>query len=69
MARRLIREKKRITWRQYVSRLSSQIPMSKVWQMIKKIQGKGNSLQVQHLKDADDELLTSREDIANRSVC
>ena len=63
--RRLIRQKKRSTWRQYVSKLNTRTPVSKVWKMVKRIQGKDISSHIQHLKN-NDELLSSHDDIANK---
>ena len=40
-ARRTIRESKRKSWKQYVSRLNSRTSIKKVWDMVRKIQGKG----------------------------
>ena len=63
-ARRIIRQKKRFTWRTFVSHLNSHTPSSKVWKMLKKIQGKSTS-NIQHLEDGDEEF-TTHDQIANR---
>jgi hypothetical protein len=49
-ARRTIKINKRDCWRSYVSRLNSQTPMKKIWQMIRRISGKPTSMGMSHLK-------------------
>ena len=61
---RTIRESKRKSWKQYVSRLNSRTSIKKVWDMVRKIQGKGKSTSVNHLKKNNDNI-TSKKDIAN----
>ena len=63
-ARRTIRESKRKSWKKYVSRLNSRTSIKKVWDMVRKIQGKGKSAAVNHLKKNNDNI-TSKKDIAN----
>ena len=63
-ASRTIRESKRKSWKQYVSRLNSRTSIKKVWDMVRKIQGKGKSTSVNHLKKNNDNI-TSKKDIAN----
>ena len=63
-SRRTIRESKRKSWKQYVSRLNSRTSIKKVWDMVRKIQGKGKSTLVNHLKKNNDNI-TSKKDIAN----
>ena len=63
-ARRTIKQSKRKSWRQYVSRLNSRSSVKKTWDMIRKIQGKSASSGVGHLKTQDGDA-TSKEDIAN----
>ena len=53
-ARRTIRESKRKSWKQYVSRLNSRTSIKKVWDMVRKIQVKGKSASVNHLKKNND---------------
>ena len=43
-ARRTIRESKRKSWKQYVSRLNSRTSIKKVWDMVRKIQGTSRKL-------------------------
>ena len=63
-ARRTIRETKRKPRKQYVSRLNSSTSIKKVWDMVRKIYGKGKSASVNHLKKNND-TITSKKDIAN----
>ena len=63
-ARHTSRESKRKSWKQYVSRLNSRTSIKKVWDMVRKIQGKGKSASVNHLKKHNDNI-TSKKDIAN----
>ena len=63
-ARRTIKQSKRASWRQYVSRLNSRSSVKKTWDMIRKINGKNSSLNVGHLNVGDD-AVTSKEDIAD----
>jgi len=62
--RRIIRQKKRNTWRNYISKLNNRTPSSKVWKMIKKIQG-GEYQNVHHLV-IDDQEFTTTEEIASK---
>ena len=50
--------------KQYVSRLNSRTSIKKVWDMVWKIQSKGKSASVNHLKQHNDNI-TSKKDIAN----
>ena len=63
-ARRTIKQSKRVSWRQYVSRLNSRSSVKKTWDMIRKINGKNSSLNVGHLNVGDD-VLASKADIAD----
>ena len=63
-ARRTIRDSKRKSWKQYVSKLNSQTSIKKVWDMVRKIQDKGKSASVNHLKKNNTHV-TSKKDIAN----
>ena len=62
-ARRTIKQSKRASWRQYVSRLNSRSSVKKTWDMIRKINGKNSSLHIGHLNVGDD--VTSKADIAH----
>ena len=63
-ARRTIKQSKRASWRQYVSRLNSRSSVKKTWDMIRKISGKNSSLNVGHLNVGDD-VVTCKTDIAD----
>ena len=63
-ARQTIKQSKRASWRQYVSRLNSRSSVKKTWDMIRKISGKNSSLNVGHLNVGDD-VVTSKPDIAD----
>ena len=65
-ARRIFRKKKRESWRNYVSSINSKTPSNKVWNMIRKINGKNVPNHLHHLKDPNGNLITNKEDIANR---
>jgi len=49
-ARRTIRICKRNSWKSYVSRLNSQTPMNKIWNMVRRISGKPTPMTTSHLK-------------------
>ena len=63
-ARRTIKESKKISWKQYVSKLNSRISIKKVWDMVRKIQGKGKSSSLGHL-NVRNKKVTSKKDISN----
>ena len=63
-ARRTIKQSKRVSWRQYVSRLNSRSSVKKTLDMIRKINGKKSSLNVGDLNVGDD-VLASKADIAD----
>ena len=49
IARRTIRETKRESWRQFVSKLSSNTSLSKIWALVRKMKGKGSASNQSHL--------------------
>ena len=61
-ARRTIKESKKNSWKQYVSKLNSRTSIKKVWDMVRKIQGKGKSSSLGHL-NVNNEKVTSKKDI------
>ena len=63
-ARRTIKQSKRTSRQQYVSRLNSRSSVKKTWEMIRKINGKNSTLNVGHL-NVDDDVVTSKADIAD----
>ena len=65
-ARKIIKENKRKSWHEYVSKLNVKTPAKKVWKMIRKISGKHSNTIIHHLEDNDGTKITERVDIANR---
>ena len=70
-AKRTIQEAKRVSWREYVSRLNRFTPMTQVWSQIKRISGQFSStpLPVLHVDGHD---ILSPSDVANeigRALC
>ena len=65
-SRKLFRQKKKESWRNYVSSINSRTHPTKVWNMIRKISGKNIPSRLHHLKDDNGHLITSKEDIGNR---
>ena len=63
MACRVIKEKRRQCWRQFVSSINNRTPLSKVWRLIRRLKGKGGGGNVQHLK-LSDTVLTTTDEIA-----
>ena len=61
-ARRTMRESKRKSWKQYVSGLNSRTSIKNVWDMVRKMQGKGKSPSANHLKKNNTNV-TSKKDI------
>jgi len=51
--RRLIKSKKKISWKNYVSGLTSKTPIKKTWDMVRKITGKPCEPQMHHLQNND----------------
>ena len=63
-ARCTIKESKKKSWKQYVSKLNSRTSIKKVWDMVRMIQGKGKSSSLGHL-NINNEKVTSKKDISN----
>jgi ribonuclease HI len=63
-ARRIVKESKRNSWKQYVSKLNSRTPAKKVWDMIRKISGKQLNTS-KHLNNPDGSKCTEKHDIVN----
>ena len=59
-ARRTIKESKTKSWKQYVSKLNSRTSIKKVWDMVRKIQGKGKSSSLGHL-NVNNKKVTSKK--------
>ena len=66
-ARRTIKQSKRESWKNFVSKLNSHTPMNKVWNTIKKIKGKGSNTHFKHLKVNDNIITDSAEITKNIS--
>ena len=65
-ARRDIRYSKKISWRNYVSKMNSQTSVKSVLNRIRKIKGKDTNITVHHLSVNDRDVMSHR-DIANNS--
>ena len=65
-AHKVIKEGKRKSWHDYVSKLNVKTPAKKVWEMIRKISGKQSNTIIHHLENNDGTKITERVDIANR---
>ena len=65
-ARKIFRSKKRESWRQYVSSIDSRTRPTKVWNMIRKITGKNVPSCLHHLKDTNGNIITTKDDIAEK---
>ena len=65
-ARKIIKENKRKSWHEYVSKLNVNTPAKKVWEMIRKISGKQSNTTIHHLENNDGAKITQRVNLANR---
>ena len=65
-ARKVIKESKKKSWHEYVSKLNVKNQVKKVWEMIRKISGKQSNTTIHHLENNDGTKITERVDIANR---
>ena len=63
--KKLFKQKKRDSWKSYVSSVNVNTPTKKVWDMIRKITGKNVASPMHHLKDDNGTLITDRVEIAN----
>ena len=63
---KVIKENKRKSWHEYVSKLNKKTPAKKVWKMIRKISGKQGNTTIHHLENNDGTKITERVDIASR---
>jgi hypothetical protein len=62
-ARRIIKRAKRDSWRTYISRLNSNTPVKRVWDMVKRICGKSQPSAIHHLM-IDNNRMEHPQDIA-----
>jgi ribonuclease HI len=63
-ARRTMKQSKKTSWKQYVSKLNSRSSIKKTWDMIRKINGNGRASSVNHIKTSSGNI-TSAKDISN----
>ena len=63
-ARRSIKQAKRSFWKDFISKINARTPMTTIWNMIKKINGKNQSMKYSHIK-VEDKSYESKEEIAN----
>ena len=63
--KKLFKQKKRDSWKHYVSSVNVNTPSKKVWNMIRKITGKNIASPMHHIKDENGTLITDRVQIAN----
>ena len=63
-ARRIMKESKRTTWRNYVSKININTKTKKVWNMMRKIEGKCSSTPIPHIS-MDNKISTNQKDISN----
>ena len=66
--KKLFEQKKRDSWKSYVSSVNVNTPSKKVWDMIRKITGKNVASPMHHLKNDNGTLITDRLEIANTLV-
>ena len=64
-ARRLFNQKKRQSWTEYVSKLSTDTPIKHVWDRVRKISGKNVCAPEQYLNGKNGTAITNPKDIAN----
>ena len=63
--KKLFKQKKPDSWKNYVSSVNVNTPSKKVWDMIRKITGKNVVSPMHHLKDENGTLITNKVQIAN----
>ena len=63
--KKLFKQKKRDSWKKYVSSVNVNTPSKKVWDMIRKITEKNVASPMHHLKDDNGTLITDRVQMAN----
>ena len=63
--KKFFKQKKRDSWKNYVSSVNVNTSSKKVWDMIRKITGKNVASPMHHLKDDNGTLITDRVEIAN----
>ena len=70
-ARKIIKENKRKSCHEYVSKLNVKTPTKKVWEMIRKISGKQSNTTIHHLENNDASKITETVDtlILHTVIC
>ena len=63
--KKLFKQKKRDSWKKYVSSVNVNTPSKQVWDMIRNITGKNGESPMHHLKDDNGTLITDSVEIAN----
>ena len=63
--KKLFKQNKRDSWKNYVSSINVNTPSKKAWDMIRKITGKNEASPMHHFKDDNGTLITDRVEIAN----
>ena len=63
---KVLQEAKRNSWLEYISKLNTTTPAKRVWEMVRKLNGKQSSTSVSHLINPDGTKISERTDIANR---
>ena len=64
-ARRTIRQAKRDSWREYVSKLNNRTPIGQTWNIVRKISGKYKTTPLKYLNAKNNSQATTPFDIAN----
>ena len=64
-ARRTVREQKRKSFRDFVSSIGNQTPLSKVWKSIRNLKGSGTDRSAHHLNRPDGSVAETKQDIAD----
>lgn len=64
ISRRIIKEKKQASWKEYVSTLRSDTPPNQVWDKIRKLKGINKCFQIAALEGEDGTITTTKQDIS-----
>jgi exonuclease III/ribonuclease HI len=64
-ARRIVKQKKRTSWRKYISQINCRTSSKKIWDMIKKITGRRVTRAANQLQQADGSIAEDAPSIAN----
>ena len=63
--KKLFKQKKRDSWKKYVSSVNVNTPSKKVWDVIRNITGENVASPMHHLKNDNGTLITDRMETAN----